>query len=151
MRVRESREACDDCPVCPAERTPSGVPAAAARPSKPFMYSRRVMDVRLYQLDPGGFAPADPPRLRSRGPKAPLRSGGRACGAPSPLCGSRKRVQNSRFGPHNELSQAVLLFEQKCAHGVERRGGLDAVRTAVRMPSVRDDRHAILLREPDLG
>ena len=40
------------------------------------------------ELDPGGFAPADPPRLRSRGPVAPLRSGGRACGAPSPLCGS---------------------------------------------------------------
>src|SRR5262245_55173234 len=45
------------------------------------------------QLDPWGFAPADPPRLRSRGPNAPLRSGGRARGAPSTLCGSRKRVQ----------------------------------------------------------
>ena len=46
-------------------------------------------------IDPGGFAPADPPRLRSRGPGAPLcsgpharlprvgpGSGGRACGAP---------------------------------------------------------------------
>jgi hypothetical protein len=30
----------------------------------------------------GGSAPADPPRLRSRGPNAPLRSGGRARGAP---------------------------------------------------------------------
>ena len=33
-------------------------------------------------IDPEGFAPADPPRLRSRGPGTPLRSGGRACGAP---------------------------------------------------------------------
>ena len=55
-------------------------------------------------IDPGGFAPADPPRRRSRGPcpgsasaKAPARprrsacgakagrSGGRACGAPAPM------------------------------------------------------------------
>src|SRR5207249_6070803 len=43
---------------------------------------------RPIQSDPGGFAPAGPPRRRSRGPLAPLRSGGRACGAPSPLCGS---------------------------------------------------------------
>ena len=35
------------------------------------------------ELDPGGFGPADPPRRRSRGPVAPLRSGGRACGAPT--------------------------------------------------------------------
>src|SRR5439155_13937549 len=48
------------------------------------------------ETDPGGFAPADPPRLRSRGPGAPLRSGGRACGAPSPLCGSAKKPL-----PHN--------------------------------------------------
>src|SRR5205823_11100583 len=34
-------------------------------------------------IDPEGFAPADPPRLRSRGPGTPLRSGGRACGAPA--------------------------------------------------------------------
>src|SRR5439155_4119444 len=34
-------------------------------------------------IDPGGFAPADPPRLRSRGPGTPLRSGGRAHGAPA--------------------------------------------------------------------
>jgi AraC-like DNA-binding protein len=36
-----------------------------------------------YRLDPGGSAPVVPPRLRSRGPNAPLRSGGRARGAPS--------------------------------------------------------------------
>src|SRR2546425_7633444 len=48
MEVRESREACEDGSISPAERTPSNVPAAAARPSKPFMCSRRVMDVRLY-------------------------------------------------------------------------------------------------------
>src|SRR5205814_10482442 len=55
-------------------------------------------------LDPGGFAPADPPRLRSRGPAAPLRSGGRPRGALGPLCASlRKRVQSSRFEPHNGL------------------------------------------------
>jgi endonuclease/exonuclease/phosphatase family metal-dependent hydrolase len=58
----------------------------------------------VLELDPGGFAPADPPRLRSRGPNAPFRSGGRARGAPSPLCGSRKRVQSSRFRPHNGLT-----------------------------------------------
>ena len=34
-------------------------------------------------IDPEGFARADPPRLRSRGPGTPLRSGGRACGAPA--------------------------------------------------------------------
>src|SRR5919198_3755390 len=79
MRIRESREACDDCPVCPAERTPSGVPAAAARPSRPFMYSRRVMDVRLYQLDPGASPPRTPrafargaPRPRSAPAGAPV-------------------------------------------------------------------------------
>src|SRR2546427_9859936 len=44
----EVRESCEDCPICPAERTSSRLPAAAARPSKPFMCSRRVMDVRLY-------------------------------------------------------------------------------------------------------
>src|SRR5437762_13390102 len=57
-----------------------------------------AIDQEPVQLDPGGFAPADPPRLRSRGPVAPLRSGGRACGAPSPLCGSlRKRVTSTEF------------------------------------------------------
>src|SRR5437762_4663873 len=44
----EVRESCEDRPICPAERTSSTLPAAAARPSKPFMCSRRVMDVRLY-------------------------------------------------------------------------------------------------------
>jgi mxaJ protein len=34
-------------------------------------------------FDPGGFAPAAPPRLRSRRPNAPLRSGARARGAPT--------------------------------------------------------------------
>src|SRR5438552_12471199 len=61
-----------------------------------------------FKLDPGRFAPADPPRLRSRGPVAPLRSGGRACGPPSPLCGSlRKRGQSSRFEPHNGLNSKM--------------------------------------------
>src|SRR5437899_12774264 len=46
MKALESCEAGEDCA---AERTPSGVPAAAARPNKPFMDSRRVMDVRLYR------------------------------------------------------------------------------------------------------
>src|SRR5438093_5436052 len=44
----EVRESCEDRPICPAERTSSTLPAAAARPSKPLMCSRRVMDVRLY-------------------------------------------------------------------------------------------------------
>jgi GTP-binding protein Era len=49
---------------------------------KPQTTRNRILGVRNYPLDPGGFAPADPPRLRSRGPDTPLRSGGRACGAP---------------------------------------------------------------------
>ena len=62
------------------------------------------------QLDPGGFAPTDPPRRRSRGPRAPLRSGGRARGAPGPLCGSGKRVQNSRCEPHNGLKKRSVVL-----------------------------------------
>jgi len=59
---------------------------------------------RARHIRSGGFAPADPPRLRSRRTPAPLRSGGRACGAPSPLCGSLgKRLQSSRSEPHNGL------------------------------------------------
>src|SRR5438552_3733928 len=43
------------------------------------------------------------PRARPE-PHGGNRDGGRACGAPSPLCGSvRKRVQSSRFEPHNGL------------------------------------------------
>jgi hypothetical protein len=55
-------------------------------------------------LDPGGFAPVDPlsPSLAGA-PRSPLRSGGRARGAPSPFCGRRQRVQSSRSEPHNGL------------------------------------------------
>ena len=44
-RVRESCDTCEDCAIGPAARTLNSVPAAA-RPSRPFMCSRRVMDVR---------------------------------------------------------------------------------------------------------
>ncbi len=43
--------------------------------------------------DPGGFAPAAPPRLRSRGPIAPLRSGGRAARASPVVRLEESRVQ----------------------------------------------------------
>ena len=41
-----------------------------------------VLDQCAHFNRSGGLRPADPPRLRSRGPVAPLRSRGRACGAP---------------------------------------------------------------------
>ena len=57
--------------------------------------------------DPGGFAPADPLRLRSRGPAipAPLRRA-RPWRA-SPVMRQQQRVQSSRFEPHNGLRAAA--------------------------------------------
>src|SRR5438876_12435465 len=43
MAVRESCDACDDCPIRPAASTSSSLPPEAASPSKPFMSVRRVM------------------------------------------------------------------------------------------------------------
>src|SRR5438093_6716176 len=75
------------------------------------------------EADPGGFAPADPPRLptprrtvravgapaSSPGPVAPLRSGGRACGTHEGL--PRTPARRSR-GP---LRPAPLLAGALCA------------------------------------
>src|SRR6266851_5734537 len=53
----------------------------------------------------GGLRPRGPPSLA--GPReSPLRSGRRARGTPSPLCGQQQRVQTSRFEPHNGLTSA---------------------------------------------
>src|SRR5438445_5348947 len=49
----------------------------------------------------GGLRPADPFAFARGAPRAPLRSGGRARGAPRPLCGQQPRIQRSRFEPHN--------------------------------------------------
>src|SRR5216683_7558982 len=53
----------------------------------------------------GGPSPPRTPFAFARGaPRSPLRSGGRARGAPSPLCDQQQRVQSSRFEPHNGLT-----------------------------------------------
>src|SRR5713226_3918355 len=51
-----------------------------------------------------GASPPRTPLAFARGaPRSPLRSGGRARGAPSPLLRQQQRVQSSRFEPHNGL------------------------------------------------
>src|ERR1700682_1689602 len=77
-----------------------------------------------------GASPPRTPFAFARGaPRSPLRSGGRARGAPSPLCGQQQRVQSSRFEPQNgltrlnvERSQVVLLAQVQPAVGDDRRG-----------------------------
>ena len=62
---------------------------------------------KAIELNPRGFAWCPPLRRRSRGPRAPLRSGGRARGAPSPLCGSPATSTKSRLPRHNGLCTGI--------------------------------------------
>ena len=61
-----------------------------------------------HELDRGASPRRTPHRRRSRGPRAPLRSGGARPWRASPLCGTRE--QNSGNEPHNGLIAEISLL-----------------------------------------
>src|SRR5437016_144532 len=108
--------------TCAASRSgprPTSTHAVDASSLKRQAMSRPVASWRVRRSDGSrpfrtnqirGASPPRTPFAFARGaPRSPLRSGGRARGAPSPLCGQQQRVQSSRFEPHNDLMQRELL------------------------------------------
>jgi hypothetical protein len=58
------------------------------------------------QLDPGGFAPADPPRLRSRGPDAPSAP----ARAPAARLSDRNERGSSCVSPYRAMNEASRSY-----------------------------------------